>query len=258
MYYGVREHGMAAAMNGIALHGGAIPYGGTFMVFTDYCRPSIRLSALMQQRAIYVMTHDSIGLGEDGPTHQPVEHLAALRVIPNLLVFRPGDAVETAEAWQCAIEAAKTPSVLALSRQGMAQFRHGDMAENKTALGGYIIAGDDAGRQVTLIASGSEVGIALAARDSLEKEGIAATVVSMPCMELFRSQDVAYQTSILGSAPRIVIEAAMQQSWDWLLGREDGFIGMNGFGASAPIGDLYAYFGITEAAVVAAVHQRLG
>ncbi|MEL0165061.1 MAG: transketolase [Alphaproteobacteria bacterium] len=258
IHYGVREHGMAAAMNGIALHGGAIPYGGTFMVFTDYCRPSIRLSALMQQRAIYVMTHDSIGLGEDGPTHQPVEHLAALRVIPNLLVFRPGDAVETAEAWQCAIEAANTPSILALSRQGMAQFRHGDMAENKTALGGYIIAGDDAGRQVTLIASGSEVGIALAARDNLEKEGIAATVVSMPCMELFRSQDAAYQTSILGSAPRIVIEAAMQQSWDWLLGREDGFIGMNGFGASAPIGDLYAHFGITEAAVVAAVHQRLG
>jgi len=257
IHYGVREHGMAAVMNGIALHGGAIPYGGTFMVFTDYCRPSIRLSALMQQRAIYVMTHDSIGLGEDGPTHQPVEHLAALRVIPNLLVFRPGDAVETAEAWQCAIEAANTPSILALSRQGMAQFRHGDMAENKTALGGYIIAGDDAGRQVTLIASGSEVGIALAARNNLEKEGIATTVVSMPCMELFRSQEAAYQTSILGSAPRIVIEAAMQQSWDWLLGREDGFIGMNGFGASAPIGDLYAHFGITEAAVVAAVHQRL-
>ena len=258
IHYGVREHGMAAAMNGIALHGGAIPYGGTFMVFTDYCRPSIRLSALMGQRAIYVMTHDSIGLGEDGPTHQPVEHLAALRVIPNLLVFRPGDAVETAEAWQCAIEAANTPSILALSRQGMAQFRQGDMTENKTAFGGYIVAGDGADRQVTLIASGSEVGIALAARDSLFKDGIAATVVSMPCMELFRSQDAAYQNGILGSAPRIVIEAAMQQSWDWMLGPTDGFIGMNGFGASAPINDLYAHFGITEDAVVAAVRQRLG
>ena len=258
IHYGVREHGMAAAMNGIALHGGAIPYGGTFMVFTDYCRPSIRLSALMGQRAIYVMTHDSIGLGEDGPTHQPVEHLAALRVIPNLLVFRPGDAVETAEAWQCAIEAANTPSILALSRQGMAQFRHGDMSENKTALGGYIVAGDDADRQVTFIASGSEVGIALAARDSLVKDGIAATVVSMPCMELFRSQDTAYQNGILGSAPRIVIEAAMQQSWDWMLGPTDGFIGMNGFGASAPINDLYAHFGITKDAVVAAARQRLG
>ena len=258
IHYGVREHGMAAAMNGIALHGGAIPYGGTFMVFTDYCRPSIRLSALMGQRAIYVMTHDSIGLGEDGPTHQPVEHLAALRVIPNLLVFRPGDAVETAEAWQCAIEAANTPSILALSRQGMAQFRHGDMSENKTALGGYIVAGDAADRRVTFIASGSEVGIALAARDSLVKDGIAATVVSMPCMELFRSQDTAYQNGILGSAPRIVIEAAMQQSWDWMLGPTDGFIGMNGFGASAPINDLYAHFGITKDAVVAAARQRLG
>ena len=258
IHYGVREHGMAAAMNGIALHGGAIPYGGTFMVFTDYCRPSIRLSALMGQRAIYVMTHDSIGLGEDGPTHQPVEHLSALRVIPNLLVFRPGDAVETAEAWQCAVEAANTPSILALSRQGIAQFRQGDMTENKTAFGGYIVAGDDADRQVTLIASGSEVGIALAARDSLLKDGIAATVVSMPCMELFRSQDAAYQNGILGSAPRIVIEAAMQQSWDWMLGPTDGFIGMNGFGASAPIDDLYAHFGITEDAVVAAARQRLG
>ena len=258
IHYGVREHGMAAAMNGIALHGGAIPYGGTFMVFTDYCRPSIRLSALMGQRAIYVMTHDSIGLGEDGPTHQPVEHLAALRVIPNLLVFRPGDAVETAEAWQCAIEATNTPSILALSRQGMAQFRQGNMTENKTALGGYIVAGNDADRQVTLIASGSEVGIALAARDSLVKDGIAATVVSMPCMELFRSQDAAYQNGILGSAPRISIEAAMRQSWDWMLGPTDGFIGMSGFGASAPVNDLYAHFCINEDAVVAAVRQRLG
>ena len=258
IHYGVREHGMAAAMNGIALHGGAIPYGGTFLVFTDYCRPSIRLSALMGQRVIYVMTHDSIGLGEDGPTHQPVEHLSALRVIPNLLVFRPGDAVETAEAWQCAVEATNTPSILALSRQGIAQFRQGDMTENKTAFGGYIVVGDGADRQVTLIASGSEVSIALAARNSLLKDGIAATVVSMPCMELFRSQDAAYQNGILGSAPRIVIEAAMQQSWDWMLDPMDGFIGMSGFGASAPIGDLYTHFGITEDAVVAAARRQLG
>ena len=197
-------------------------------------------------------------MGEDGPTHQPVEHLAALRVIPNLLVFRPGDAVETAEAWQCAIEAANTPSILALSRQGMAQFRHGDMIENKTAFGGYIVAGDIDDRQVTLVASGSEVGIALAARDTLLKDDINTTVVSMPCMELFRSQDTAYQNGILGTAPRIVIEAAMQQSWDWMLGPTDGFIGMNGFGASAPNKDLYAHFGITEDAVVTLARHRLG
>jgi len=258
IHYGVREHGMAAAMNGIALHGGAIPYGGTFMVFTDYCRPSIRLSALMGQRAIYVMTHDSIGLGEDGPTHQPVEHLAALRVIPNLLVFRPGDAVETAEAWQCAIEAKTAPSILALSRQGLAQFRRGDMTENKTARGGYIIAEDDGPRQVTLIATGSEVGIALTARDTLSKDGISARVVSMPCMELFKAQETDYRAHVLGTAPRIVIEAGLQQSWDWMLGSDDIFIGMAGFGASAPAGDLYKHFGITDSAVIDAVHRQLG
>ena len=178
--------------------------------------------------------------------------------MPNLLVFRPGDAVETAEAWQCAVEASHTPSILALSRQNILQFRQGDMTENKTALGGYIVAGKDADRQVTLVASGSEVGIALAARDSLLKDGIAATVISMPCMELFQSQDTTYQNSILGSAPRIVIEAAMQQSWDWMLGSTDGFIGMEDFGASAPIDDLYAHFGITEDAIVATAHQLLG
>jgi transketolase len=257
IHYGVREHGMAAAMNGIALHGGAIPYGATFLVFTDYCRPAIRLSALMGQRVIYVMTHDSIGLGEDGPTHQPVEHLAALRVIPNLMVFRPADAVETAEAWQCAIETVSTPSVLALSRQGMAQFRHGDMSENKTAAGGYIIAEDAGPRQVTLIASGSEVGIALAARDKLAADGVSASVVSMPCLELFKAQDASYRQAVLGSAPRIVIEAALQQSWDCILGENDRFIGMDGFGASAPINDLYAHFGITDTAVVAAAKQQL-
>ena len=250
IHYGVREHGMAAAMNGIALHGGAIPYGGTFMVFTDYCRPSIRLSALMKQRVIYVMTHDSIGLGEDGPTHQPVEHLSALRVIPNLLVFRPGDVVETAEAWQCALESTTAPSILALSRQGMSQFRHGDMAENKTALGAYMVLESEGDRAVTLLASGSEVGVAIDAQTKLATEGIAAAVVSVPCLELFWMQNADYRNQVLGTSPRIVIEAGMRQSWDRLLSEDDGFVGMDSFGASAPINDLYAHFGITIDAVV--------
>ena len=249
IHYGVREHGMAAAMNGIALHGGAIPYGGTFLVFTDYCRPSIRLSALMRQRAIYVMTHDSIGLGEDGPTHQPVEHLAALRVIPNLLVFRPGDAVETAEAWQCALDATHSPSVLALSRQGLAQFRHGDMTLNMTARGAYVAAEAEGARQVTLIASGSEVGIAYAAQASLAADGIAAAVVSAPCLELFWQQDADWREKVLGDTPRIVIEAAMRQPWDRLLRDSDAFVGMDDFGASAPAPALYEHFGITADAV---------
>ena len=249
IHYGVREHCMAAAMNGIALHGGAIPYGGTFLVFTDYCRPSIRLSALMRQRAIYVMTHDSIGLGEDGPTHQPVEHLAALRVIPNLLVFRPGDAVETAEAWQCALDATHSPSVLALSRQGLAQFRHGDMTQNMTARGAYVAAEADGARQVTLIASGSEVGIAYAAQASLAADGIAAAVVSAPCLELFWQQDADWREKVLGDTPRIVIEAAMRQPWDRLLRDSDAFVGMDDFGASAPAPALYEHFGITADAV---------
>ena len=249
IHYGVREHGMAAAMNGIALHGGAIPYGGTFLVFTDYCRPSIRLSALMRQRAIYVMTHDSIGLGEDGPTHQPVEHLAALRVIPNLLVFRPGDAVETAEAWQCALDATHSPSVLALSRQGLAQFRHGDMTRNMTARGAYVAAEAEGARQVTLIASGSEVGIAYAAQASLAADGIAAAVVSAPCLELFWQQDADWREKVLGDTPRIVIEAALRQPWDRLLRDSDAFVGMDDFGASAPAPALYEHFGITADAV---------
>ena len=257
VHYGVREHGMAAAMNGIALHGGAIPYGGTFLVFTDYCRPSIRLSALMRQRVIYVMTHDSIGLGEDGPTHQPVEHLAVMRAIPNLLVFRPGDAVETAEAWQCALASKDAPSVLALSRQGLAQFRLGDLSENMTARGAYIIAGEDEDRQVTLMASGSEVGIALAAREQLASDGIAATVVSVPCLELFWQQDEAWKKKVLGNGPRIAIEAAIRQPWDRLLGDNDAFVGMDDFGASAPAGDLYPHFGITAEAVVDAAKARL-
>jgi len=258
IHYGVREHGMAAAMNGIALHGGAIPYGATFLVFTDYCRPSIRLSALMRQRAIYVMTHDSIGLGEDGPTHQPVEHLAALRAIPNLNVFRPGDAVETAEAWQCAIATKSTPSILALSRQGLTQFRSGDMSENKTEKGAYIIAGDGDARQITLLASGSEVEIALEAHQKLADDGIASIVVSVPCLDLFWQQDAAYRASILGTAPRIVIEAALRQPWDRLLGEQDGFVGMDDFGASAPIADLYRHFGITSEAVTKLAATLLG
>ena len=257
VHYGVREHGMAAAMNGIALHGGAIPYGGTFLVFTDYCRPSIRLSALMRQRVVYVMTHDSIGLGEDGPTHQPVEHLAALRVIPNLLVFRPGDAVETAEAWQCALAAEKSPSVLALSRQGLEQFRLGDLSQNMTARGAYIAAGDAEGRQVTLLASGSEVGIAMSAREMLAADGIAATVVSVPCMELLWQQDAEWQKMVLGTAPRIAIEAAIRQPWDRILGEKDAFVGMDDFGASAPAGDLFPHFGITADAVVSAAKARV-
>ena len=258
IHYGVREHGMAAAMNGIALHGGAVPYGGTFLVFTDYCRPSIRLSALMEQRVIYVMTHDSIGLGEDGPTHQPVEHLAALRAIPNLFVFRPGDAVETAEAWQTALEAKSTPSILALSRQALSQFRCGDMRENKTAKGAYVATDCDGDRQITLIASGSEISIAITAQTILAGEGISAAVVSVPCLDLFLMQDANYRNNILGKAPRIVIEAGLQQCWDRVLGDDDVFIGMNGFGASAPIDDLYNHFNITAKAVVASAKDQLG
>ena len=258
VHYGVREHGMAAAMNGIALHGGAIPYGGTFLVFTDYCRPSIRLSALMKQRVIYVMTHDSIGLGEDGPTHQPVEHVAALRAIPNLLVFRPGDVVETAEAWQCALAAQVRPSVLALSRQGLAQFRLGDLTANRTAEGGYVVAGGETDRQITIIATGSEVGLALAARDQLAGDGISAAVVSVPCMELLREQDAATRDAILGSCPRIAIEAGIRQPWDWMLRDGDDFIGMDGFGASGPGGALFEHFGITSEAVAGRARAMIG
>ena len=250
IHYGVREHGMAAAMNGIALHGGAIPYGATFLVFTDYCRPSIRLSALMKQRVIYVMTHDSIGLGEDGPTHQPVEHLAVLRAIPNLNVFRPADAVETAEAWHCAITHRTTPSILALSRQGLPQFRDGDMSENKSAKGAYVAAGATADRQITLLASGSEVAIAMDAQAALAGDGIKASVVSVPCLDLFTQQSETYQDAVLGTAPRIVIEAGLRQPWDRLLGKGDGFIGMDDFGASGPIDDLYQHFNITSTATV--------
>jgi transketolase len=261
VYYGVREHGMAAAMNGMALHGGIIPYGGTFMQFTDYCRPSIRLSALMKQRVVYVMTHDSIGLGEDGPTHQPVEHLAALRVIPNLLTMRPADGVETAECWEIALTERQSPSVLALTRQGLATVRTDDASENLSRKGAYILkeASSAATPQVVIMASGSEVEIALAAREMLEEAKIATRVVSMPCMELFAKQDSAYQEKVLGDRKlvRVAVEAAVRQSWDRWLGFDGIFIGMSTFGESAPIKDLYSHFKITKEAVVEAVKAKI-
>jgi len=258
IYYGVREHGMAAAMNGIALHGGFIPYGGTFMVFTDYCRPSIRLSALMHQRVVYVMTHDSIGLGEDGPTHQPVEHLASLRAMPNLLVLRPADAVETAEAWQVALQSKDRPTVLALTRQDLPTVRTAHTAENLTAKGGYELAAADGAAKVTLLATGSEIAIALDARALLQKDGIPTRVVSMPSFELFDAQDAAYQEKTLGpNTVRVAVEAGVRQGWDKYLGIKGGFVGMSGFGASAPIEQLYKHFGITAEAVAAAAKQRL-
>ena len=252
LHYDVREHAMAACMNGMALHGGLVPYGGTFLVFTDYCRPSIRLSALMGQRVIYVMTHDSIGLGEDGPTHQPVEHLAALRAMPNLYVFRPADTIETAECWELALELRNSPSVLALSRQGLATLRR-EADENLCARGGYLLAEADGEREVTLIASGSEVSIALEARDRLQARGKGCAVVSLPCWELFAAQDQAYRDAVLkpGSL-RIGVEAAVADGWCRWLDDEGRFVGMTSFGASAPAPALYGHFGITADAVVEA------
>ena len=259
IYYGVREHAMAAAMNGMALHGGLIPYGGTFLAFTDYCRPSIRLSALMGLRVIYVMTHDSIGLGEDGPTHQPVEHVAALRAIPNLNLFRPADAIETAECWLAALQDENRPSVLALTRQGLPTLRNGDASENLSAKGGYVLSGASGERQVTILASGSEIEIAMEAQKMLEADGVATAVVSMPSIERFKAQDAAYRQHVLGKAPIMVaVEAGIQQCWDGLIGLDGIFVGMNSFGASAPCGDLYKHFGITSNAVVSEVKKRLG
>ena len=260
LYYGIREHGMAAAMNGMALHGGVVPYAGTFLVFTDYCRPSIRLSALMEQRVIYVMTHDSIGLGEDGPTHQPVEHLASLRAIPNTYIFRPADIVETAECWEAALELTGAPSILALSRQGLPQVRLEKASTNLSARGGYVLA-DHADHQAVIIATGSEIEIALAAKDQLEKEGIGIRVVSMPCMELFADQDHDYKRDVLGDKPRLVIEAGIRQCWDRIIftegcGKGD-FLGMQTFGASAPAPDLFNHFGITAEAAATKVKQLL-
>jgi transketolase len=259
IYWGVREHGMAAAMNGLALHGGFVPFGGTFMVFTDYCRPSIRLSALMQQRVIYVMTHDSIGLGEDGPTHQPVEHLAALRAIPNLNVFRPCDAVETAEVWALSLASKETPSVLSLSRQDVVQLREGYEAENKSARGGYILREASSTPKAVIMATGTEVGLAADAAAQLEAKGIPTRVVSIPCWELFDAQPASYRAEVLGAEGivRVAIEAALGFGWERYLGSNGQFIGMTGFGASAPADQLYKHFGITAEAAVKAVESRL-
>jgi transketolase len=252
IHYGVREHAMAAAMNGIALHGGFIPYGGTFLSFADYSRPAIRLAALMGIRVIHVMTHDSIGLGEDGPTHQPVEHLAALRAIPNLLVFRPGDAVETAEAWDCALRAEATPSVLCLSRQALPTFREVTGDANRVARGAYVVVEPEDGRGVTLIATGSEVSIALEAAKLLANDGVEAAVVSAPCFDLFRREPREYREEVLGRAPRVGVEAAVEGDWSRWLGDGGEFVGMAGFGASAPAEVLYREFRITPEAVAVA------
>ncbi|PKQ08327.1 MAG: transketolase [Alphaproteobacteria bacterium HGW-Alphaproteobacteria-12] len=258
IHYGIREHGMAAAMNGMALHKGLIPYSGTFLVFTDYCRPAIRLSALMGQRVIYVMTHDSIGLGEDGPTHQPVEHLASLRAMPNLFVFRPADAVETLECWQLALEAKDTPSVLALSRQNLPAQRVENSEKNLCARGAYELAPASANAKVSLLATGSEVEIAMATQKILEKDGIPARVVSMPCLDLFDRQSQDFQRDMLGEGTvKIAIEAAARFGWDRYIGADGDFIGMTGFGASAPAPDLYKHFNITPEAAVAAAKARL-
>jgi len=256
IHWGVREHGMAAAMNGMALHGGIIPYSGTFLIFADYLRPSLRLAALMGTRAIHVLTHDSIGLGEDGPTHQPVEILASLRCMPNTFLFRPADAMETAECWEMALRRADGPSVLALSRQALPALRS-DAGENRSARGGYVIAEADGARQATLIATGSEVSLAITAQALLREEGIAVAVVSLPCWELFAQQSAEYQAETLGAAPRVGIEAAVRFGWDSLIGADGIFIGMTGFGASAPADKLFEHFGITPAAVVAAVKKRV-
>jgi transketolase len=246
---------MAAAMNGIALHGGFIPYGGTFLTFADYSRPAIRLAALMGIRVIHVMTHDSVGLGEDGPTHQPVEHLASLRAIPNLLVFRPADAVETAEAWDCALQAQAHPSVLCLSRQALPTFREVDGEANLVAFGAYVVVEPEDGRDVTLIATGSEVSIALEAARLLEKDNVRAAVVSAPCFDLFRQQSCEYRTAVLGRVPRIGVEAAVEGDWARWLGDGGEFVGMTGFGASAPAEVLYREFGITAEAVATAAQR---
>jgi transketolase len=256
--YGVREHAMAAAMNGMALHGGLIPYGGLFFVFTDYCRPAIRLAALMGIRVIYVATHDSIGVGEDGPTHQPVEHLAACRAIPNLNVFRPADAVETAECWRLALDASSTPSMMVLSRQKVPPVRTGAGGESLSAKGAYELAGADGEARVSLFASGSEVSIAMAAREQLQALGIPTRVVSTPCWELFDAQSAQYRESVIRKDTfRLAVEAAVELGWQRFIGEDGLIVGMRGFGASAPAGKLYEVFGITAEAVVEMVRSGL-
>jgi transketolase len=259
IHYGVREHAMASAMNGMALHGGVIPYSGTFLVFSDYCRPAIRLAALMHQRVIHVMTHDSIGLGEDGPTHQPVEHLAALRAIPRLLVFRPCDTIETMECWELALRAHARPSVLALTRQNLPQLRKDAEARNRCATGAYeLLAADGAEPQVSLFASGSEVAIAVEARRILATRGISSRVVSVPCVKLLLEQPQGQRAAIIGSAPvKVAVEAAVRQSWDAIIGADGVFVGMTDFGASAPYKELFTRFGITPDKVAEAALSAL-
>ncbi len=256
LMYGIREHAMGAIMNGLALHGGVIPYGGTFFVFSDYARPSIRLAALMGIRVIYVLTHDSIGVGEDGPTHQPVEHLASFRAMPGVLMFRPCDVVETAEAWQIALTSENMPALLALSRQNLPMLRI-SCRQNLTAKGGYVISDVAKGtrRQATIIATGSEVSLAVEAQAMLRAEGIETAVVSMPCTELFDRQDEKYRKKVLGRAPRVIVEAAAKFGWEKYLGSKGEIIGMDGFGASGPGGELYRHFGITADAVASAVRK---
>ncbi len=257
IHYGIREHGMAAAMNGIALHGGLVPYGGTFLIFSDYARGAIRLSALMKQRVVYVLTHDSIGLGEDGPTHQPVEHLAALRALPNLVTFRPADAVETAECWAAALAERAAPSALCLSRQNLPTLRVEAGRENVSARGAYVLREAKARRQATILATGSEVHLATAAAEALAADKIDVAVVSMPAWALFERQSAEYRAAVLGTAPRVGVEAALRFGWDRWIGPEGRFIGMAGFGESAPAADLYRHFGITTEAIVAAVRDAV-
>jgi transketolase len=257
VHYGVREHGMGAAMNGIALHGGLIPYGGTFMTFSDYCRPAIRLAAMMEIRTIFVMTHDSSGLGEDGPTHQPIEHLAALRAIPHLAVYRPGDPIETAECWECILDAPRRAALIALSRQPMPLLRRDAGTENLSAKGGYVLLEAEQGpRALTIMATGSELHLAVEARAEMQKQGVPTAVVSMPCRLLFEEQDPAYKRAVLGeSRARVAVEAAVEMSWDRYLGLEGRFVGMHEFGASGKIGDVYKKFDISTAAVVRAAQE---
>jgi transketolase len=259
IHYGIREHGMAAAMNGMTLHGGIIPYSGTFLAFSDYCRPSIRLAALMGERVIHIMTHDSIGLGEDGPTHQPVEHLAALRAIPNLNVFRPCDAVETVECWQLALEGRETPSVMALTRQNLPQLRRTLDERNKCVAGAYEISPAQGKAQVSIFATGSEVSIAVEGQKLLAAQGIAARVVSVPCFELFLAQPDESRRAVIGDAPvKIGVEAAVRMGWDAIIGSDGSFVGMTGFGASGPYKELYKHFGITPEKIAEAALSKLG
>ncbi|WP_017930487.1 transketolase [Robiginitomaculum antarcticum] len=256
--YGIREHAMGAVMNGLSLHGGIIPYSGTFLVFADYARPAIRLSALMGVRVIYVMTHDSIGVGEDGPTHQPVEHVASLRAIPNCYVYRPADALETAECWELAVQRDDSPSIMALTRQGLPAVRD-DASRNMCERGGYVLRAGAGKDQIVLVASGSEVHKAVEAHERLAKDGISARVVSMPCMDIFMEQDEKYITSVMGKElPKIAIEAGIRQGWDALIGRRGGFIGMNSFGASGPGDALFEHFGITTDAIVTKAKEMTG